>query len=368
LTIGVGATVELASSIAGPTVAFANSSGTLTLDNPTTFQSPINGLSIGDVISLPGIAVQSAIISGSTLTITETNNQTLQYQVSGAFAGNSFSILSNAAGTKLILLPSTGQTITGPNNAGSLNFNPTLTQLYKLVGATITGSAGYGILVQSSDSNVADSLIVQADTGSSISVSGTNFDGIRIASSGANTFVFDAAAVSSARYAIGVFNNGSGNITISSSGQLTSASSAINASNQSATVSAAANSTITISASGTINSGSTPNGSGTQPSGILAGYLGGSSSTPNLNVNGTVIINNSANITAAAGDGISGYNYGNGDVTINEGPNTTVTGAQYGLAATKHSGGSGDVTINVGQNATINGNTINGILALTEGS
>ena len=150
-------------------VAFANGSGTLTLDNPTTFQSSITGLTVGDTINLPGIAVQSAIVSGSTLTITQTNDQTLQYQVSGALTGNSFSILSNAAGTKLILLPSTGTTITGANNAGTLTFNPNSTQFYKLVGATITGSAGYGILVQTSDSNLADNLIVQADSASSIS-------------------------------------------------------------------------------------------------------------------------------------------------------------------------------------------------------
>ena len=368
LTIGAGATAEVSSSISGATIAFANGSGTLTLDNPTTFQSSITGLTVGDTINLPGIAVQSAVVSGSTLMITQTNNQTLQYQVSGALTGNSFSILSNAAGTKLILLPSTGTTITGANNAGTLTFNPNSTQFYKLGGATITGSTGYGILVQTSDSNLADNLIVQADSASSISVTGTNFDGIRVATSGANIFVFDAAPISSARFAIGAFNNGSGSITISSSGQLTSASSGINASNQSATVAAAANSIITVSAAGTINSGTVPHASGSQPSGILAGYLGGSSSTPNLNVNGTVVVNNSANITAAAGWGINAYNYGSGDVTVNNGPNTTITGAQYGIAAANRSGGSGNVTVNVAPNATINGNEINGILALTQGS
>jgi large repetitive protein len=151
-------------------------------------------------------------------------------------------------------------------------------------------------------------------------------------------------------------------------GQITSGSSGINANNQATAILASANSTITVSASGSISSGTTLNNSGSQPSGILAGYLGGATATPNVNVNGTVIVNNAANITAAAGWGIDAYDFGSGNVTVNDASGTTVSGAQYGIAAYSESGGSGDVTINVSQNATIEGGSANGILGFSSGT
>ena len=42
-------------------------------------------------------------------------------------------------------------------------------------------------------------------------------------------------------------------------------------------------------------------------------------------VNGTVIVNNYANITASVGYGIDAYNYGNGDVTVNSFAGTTIS-------------------------------------------
>ncbi len=55
---------------------------------------------------------------------------------------------------------------------------------------------------------------------------------------------------------------------------------------------------------------------GSPADGIWAGY--GNSSTPNPGVNGTVVINNSANITAPADKGINAFNFGNGNVTVND--------------------------------------------------
>ncbi|MGB6398816.1 MAG: hypothetical protein WBF73_24525, partial [Bradyrhizobium sp.] len=83
---------------------------------------------------------------------------------------------------------------------------------------------------------------------------------------------------------------------------------------------------------------------------------------------GTVIVNNAANITAAAGWGIDAYNFGSGNVTVNDASGTTVSGAQYGIAAYSESGGSGDVTINVAQNATVEGSSIYGILGFSAGT
>ena len=60
-------------------------------------------------------------------------------------------------------------------------------------------------------------------------------------------------------------------------------------------------------------------------------------SNSNTGVNGSVVVNNHADIAAAAGYGIHAYNYGNGDVTVNDAAGTTIvqvthseTNAGYG--------------------------------------
>ena len=368
LIIGNGATLEISSSVSGLPISFSSGNSILTLDSPSSFSSPIAGLAIGDTINLVGISVASAVINGSTLNIT-TNNQPLSYQVSGAVSTNSFSVISGASGSQLVLVPNTGTIITGTKSAGSasVSFNPTSTHLYQLQAATVLGSGGHGFIAQSSDSNSADSIIAEFDPASSIAVTGTNFNGVDLVTAGASIFIFNAASVSAAHYGIGAFQTGFGNITINSSGQINSGSSGINANNQATAIPASANSVISVSASNQINSGTTPN-SGGPPAGIIAGYLGGSSSTANLNVNGTVIVNNAANITAAAGDGIEAYNFGNGNVTVNDASGTTVTGAQHGIAAYAESGGTGNVVINVASQATINAGSINGIFGFNSGA
>lgn len=367
LDIGNGARVEVSSSVARPAISFTTGNGQLKLDNPSTFQAPIGGLAIGDTIDLVNTTVTNATINGSTLNITETNGQTLAYQISGALAGNAFSVLSGP-NSKLILVPNTGIPISGTLPAGSQSFAPTSTQLYQLVGANISGSGGNGLLINSTDNNSAHSIIVEIDPTSIINVTGTNFDGLRLITAGAGIFVFNSAPISSAHYGVGAFNTGSGNITIASQGQITSSSSGINANNQATAILASANSTITVTDSGSITSGTTLNGSGSQPGGILAGYLGGSSSTPNTNIHGTVIVDNSATITAAAGWGIEAYNFGIGNVTVNDASGTTVSGAQYGIAAYAESGGAGDLAINIAQNATIEAGSIYGILGFSSGT
>ena len=122
-----------------------------------------------------------------------------------------------------------------------------------------------------------------------------------------------------APYGIGAFNYGPGDIhvTTSSGDVINSGSSGINASNQSNSIAANQGAMVTVSTAGSIHSRSINNNNGALPSGITAGFLGGTSATPNLNVNGTVIVNNAANVIADAGYGISAYNYGNGDITVN---------------------------------------------------
>ena len=105
ITIGAGSTLELATSDSG-TVTFTDPTGTLKFDIPTAFTGTIAGLEVGDTIDLYDTQVESASISGSTLTLRETNGQTLNYQVSGALSGNDFTVGSDGyGGTDLTLEP-----------------------------------------------------------------------------------------------------------------------------------------------------------------------------------------------------------------------------------------------------------------------
>jgi len=366
ISIGNGARAEFSSAVNGPAVTFASSSGTLTLDNPSTFQSPMSGLAIGDTINFLNTQVTSATINGSVLTIS-TTSQPLTYQVSGATAGNNFIIVSsNASGSQIVLAPSGGagtvDVISGNLSAGSLSFAPTSSHLYRLDGANISGAGGRGFNVSSSDTNPADSIFVEINQASSISVSGAGFDGVRAITSGASVFIFNAAQINTAQVGINVVNQGSGSITISS-GSITAGSSGIAAVNNSTTLAASANSTISVSASGSINAGTTLMSNGQQPDGIWAGY--GNAASANPAVNGTVIINNSANITAPADRGINAFNFGNGNVTVNDAAGTTVSGLLYGISASTQSGGTGDLAINVAAGATIKSASSYGINAFS---
>ena len=137
-TINGGALLELGSTDA-QTITLSGTGGTLKLDNPTTtsFTGHINGLAIGDIIDLTNTTVTSAVISGSTLTVTESNSSTLTYQVAGALTGNYFAIQSdNAGGTDLVLSPA-GLTVSeSVVGTGTLQQGQTL-----VASATTTGDA-----------------------------------------------------------------------------------------------------------------------------------------------------------------------------------------------------------------------------------
>ena len=99
-----------------------------------------------------------------------------------------------------------------------------------------------------------------------------------------------------------------------------------------------------MTAYGTINSGELLTGSSSRPAGILAGYRGGTTNTINAAVYGNVTVDNFANINAAGGDGIRAYNFGNGDVTVNDHAGTTITTKdQFGIDA--QTNGTGQVTV-----------------------
>ncbi|WP_426442221.1 hypothetical protein [Bradyrhizobium genosp. P] len=163
-------------------------------------------------------------------------------------------------------------------------------------------------------------------------------------------------------YGIQAVTYGPGDITEStSSGDvITSGSTGVNATNEATAITIAADATVAVNTAGTINSGAIETDSGSSPSGINAGFFNGGAVLPN--VNGAVIVNNSAAITAADGRGIVAYNYGNGDVTVNDSGNVIVNGdsvtasststtttqvAEYGIEAGTQGEGRGNVAINV---------------------
>lgn len=413
--IGDRAELEFASSVAaGQTISFVDGNGLLTLDSPSTFNGNIAGLAIGDAIELNGISVASATINGSVLTVTETNSQTLSYQIAGALAGNTFSVLS---GNEIILVPASVIPLTG--SSGPLSFTPSTQQFYILSNKTISGGSAVGFNVTSTDSTSTDYLTVQINQASSISGLSGSSNGVNLTTTGANIALINAGTISSGTGASGKGINtnsttGSsdiidyGNVTggqfgidahtsgigplnivvggtaiitgttsygvlaISTLGVLdvstlpgitiNSASSGILAENQGSSVPQANNSSISVSTAGTINSGSTPNTSGSEPAGIVVGFLGGTTSTPTSAVAGNVNVSDSANINAAAGMGIDAFNYGVGNLSVSVSSGTTITAttagatasgfAQYGIFAFNYEAGNTNVT-------TASGSTIN---------
>jgi large repetitive protein len=288
--------------------------------------STIDSGSVG--INAINHATAISAAAGSTVTIVA-----LGAINSGVNAGNSGSA---PAGIVAGFNPGSGDVFSANVN-GSVNVN---------LGGSIIAAAGDGI--RAYDYGVGD---VTVDLGYGASITATTS---ATTTSGGN-----------APYGVGAFNFGPGDtaVTTSSCDIITSGSSGIEAIDQAAAVAAAADALVTVSAAGTINSGAILTDSGSLPSGISAGFLGGTSATPNLSVNGTVLVNNDANITAAAGAGIQAFNYGNGNVTVNDSSGTTIIGAEYGIAGYTESGGTGNLAINIYSGSNITGTSNDGILA-----
>ena len=163
ISIGAGSTLELATSDTG-TVTFTDPTGTPILENPPLFTGQIAGLEAGDSIDLWGVQTKSAVISGSTLTITEANSQTLTYEISGALTGNDFTIGSDGGvGTDLTLEPvpylwgtvvSPAQPISGEHLYGAFaSFNGNF-------GAELSGDTPSGFLAGGPDTITSNLLTV----------------------------------------------------------------------------------------------------------------------------------------------------------------------------------------------------------------
>jgi hypothetical protein len=365
LIIDSGATLELAGATA-QTITFAGGTDTLQLDNVAgqSFGGTIAGQSsTGGTFNVIG-AGNITTASGDALDFTAFGGTVdapadIVLTPTGALTGAANGVVVTQNGVGDISLTATND-ITGLNGNGIVLRDSatgagdiTVTNLTgKAIG---TGAGSVGLLVEILNTvNDGDITIKQLGgaTGGAFGVDATTH--------GDGDLNIEAAGTITGGTVYGIrarsYGAGSETVTTDAGTVINSGSSGIVAVNRATSIDASDDSSITVNAYGTIYSGSNLNQSGNPPAGIQAGYTGDTTGTAaNTDVNGSVTINNYANISAAGGHGIHAYNYGNGDVTVNDGAGTTVTGAMAGIKAVALSGGTGDVTINIGANAHVTG-------------
>ncbi len=109
-TIGTGATLELAAAVSG-SVTFAGSTGTLSLDQPSTFTGTVSGFQGQDIIDLPGIAfganttlgyLPNSNQTGGTLTLTNATHSA-NIALLGNYMASSFAIVSDTSGGTMVV-------------------------------------------------------------------------------------------------------------------------------------------------------------------------------------------------------------------------------------------------------------------------
>ncbi len=344
------------------TVDFAGTGGNLVLGNSPGFTGTINAVSTaagpvtitgnGGVTTSSGDAIDLTA-SGGTLAHPATLGIVLSGAITGARAG--ISAVQNAFGDFLI---TTSGPVVGLAGRGILAEESSTAVGNILINGTgdVTGTGSHGnagaILAEILNPANGDSVVV-AQTGNIFG--GT--DGIHAFTDGNGNVTVTTAAGKTisggTEYGIEAASFGTGNVSVTTAANdvITSASVGLNVYSQATSV-PQVGSTITVTANGTINSGALPTGSGSRPAGILAGYAGGTTATPNANVFGNVTISNFANINAAGGDGIRGYNYGGGNVAVNDQSNTTITADEFGIDATSY--GVGSVSISTAALDVIN--------------
>lgn len=376
VTIDNGATLELAGADA-QTITFAGGTDTLQLDK-------VVGESFTGTIAGQSTKAGTFTIKG-TADITTSSGDALDFTASGGTLATPADIVLTPTGA---LTGAANGIVVTQNGTGGISLTAS---------GNITGQNGHGIWLRDSATgagNITVNNLTGKATGTGANSVGVLVENLNVANNGAISITQLGGAVGGA-YGIDAVTAGGGDVTIDAGGTITggsiygirsrsygagdqtvttedgsvitSGSSGIVAVNRATSLSDLAGSTITINAYGTINSGSSLNLAGNLPGGIEAGYTGATTGTnANTGVNGTVVVNNHANITAAAGYGINAYNYGNGDVTVTSAGGTAISVAgplSIGINASALSGGTGDVTIALGANVTISGATSYGIRA-----
>ena len=380
LIVDGGATLELAGADA-QTVNFAGGSDTLQLDNALGFSGTITGKSSSGgtfIVTGPGSVTTSTgdaidfTSSGGTFGNPAAVTMTPSGNITGAL--NGINVVQKGVGD--ITIDPLGNVVgqTGDGVIAEQSSNATGNIFVDATGSlTGIGTGSFGLLAEISNAADGDNITITSTGGASGGLYGikavTYGNGNITVESDGSVTASGGAAAGQGEYGIRAQSHGSGDLSVTTdpSSIVKSDGAGLNVVNDNAAILASANSTITVTTNGTINSGSILNSSGGQPSGIDAGYFG-STGTANANINGTVAVNNYADITAAVGDAVKAYNYGNGDVTVNDEASTVVSGTEYGLAAEQLSGGTGNVAVNVDVSAAVTGTSVYGILALNDGS
>jgi autotransporter-associated beta strand protein len=99
ITISTGSVLELGqASAATQKVSFTDSTGTLQLDQPGQFKSPISGFERGDTIDAIGVTATAALYSGGDLTLFNGTTPVEQLTVSTPYSRNLFHVASDGSG------------------------------------------------------------------------------------------------------------------------------------------------------------------------------------------------------------------------------------------------------------------------------
>jgi len=383
--------LEIGGGLSGTGAVLVDAGATLVLDGASAQTVSFTGS--GGTLNLNFGAVSGTIAAVSS---TGGNFAINGFGAVTAAAGDGidFTATGGSSGNKAAISVAPGGAITGAANGIVVTQNGTGDISVSTSGPTV-GQTGTGILAQDSASGVGNIQVVSTGsvTGSGAAMFGIEAQNLN-ASNGGNVSVTATGGVSGNQHGIVATTAGSGNVSVEAAGAINSTvqfgiragtlgtgnvsvltdpgstinsgGAGISAINQDTVIAGSSNTTVTVTNNAVINSGTTLNPSGSVPQSIAAGFYG-ANGTANTNINGTVVINNNANVTAAAGYGLNGYNYGNGNVTLNEGANTSVTADQYGLGAFANSKGSGSVAINVGANVAIHATNFIGIQTTTTG-
>jgi hypothetical protein len=335
----------------------------------------------GTILVISGTLILSGGFSGPGSVIVDAG---ATLELSGGTSGNPANVTLNPSGS-----------IVGANNGievvqdgyGDLTINSS---------GSLVGQAGDGLIAELSPTGVGNIMVdaLGSLTGTGAGSNGLLAENLNASNSG-NVTVTALGGASGGTYGIEAITQGNGNVSVETAGPIAATvqygiravsfgtgnvsvtmdsgtigtnatpigSSGIAAANR-ATASANSAINVTLQNSSSIYSGTTNNLSGSIPAGIVAGFNGtavNNGSVANSNVNGSVVVNidDSAKITALDGYGVDAYNYGNGNVTVNDAVNdtssigTTISGAEFGIGAYAESGGTGNVAITVGSNATI---------------
>jgi hypothetical protein len=151
INLSSGATLELGGAASGSTIHFIGEGGTLQLDSPSSFGEIISGLTAGDGIDLAGTSVESAVVNGSTLLVTEANSTVLTYQLGSANPAIHFAITaggttaSGAAGSDLTV-SNTKNNFNGDQTSDILwqNSNTGQVLIYEMNGTQVIGPGSVG--------------------------------------------------------------------------------------------------------------------------------------------------------------------------------------------------------------------------------